>query len=166
MLVSANLGFSTKFYGNSAGVIATGVTHVDLLNHNERYSISKSMPDLSIRNMVLGISHFHFTFLISKSGTKRISWEGDVTITCESSGFVAHLHYKEEGRSCTNVVNGSITTISDPKTKLFKIEGPCGEIVKLKEGKKEEVLLDCSTLKKNKMNYMTWDKLDEHSSFK
>jgi hypothetical protein len=73
---------ATKYYGNSAGVASSGKEYVTLRSFDEVYCFSKCMPDIMIRNMILG--------------TKRIAWEGETVLTCEKTGFKAVFHYKEE----------------------------------------------------------------------
>ena len=84
--------------------------------------------------------------------------------------YLIYIYLIKQGRSSTNTVTGFIYKNPDLKTKLWKIHGPCGEVITLKDAttnsKHEEVLLDCTKLIKNKMNYLPWGQLEETSSFK
>jgi len=60
--LSTNIQFGTHFHGNSVTANPTGATYIDFELHNERYEISKSMPDIGIKNVIIG--------------TRRHSWKG------------------------------------------------------------------------------------------
>jgi len=155
VFVEANVSFSTKYYGNSAGVASSGKELVHLRNFDEVYCFSKCMPDIMIRNMILG--------------TKRIAWEGETILSCEKTGLKAVFHYKEEGWHCINVVKGYIVNLSEPDKKLYTFDGPCGEDINLVDPttkKKIEVLMESSKLTRISLHYLPRDKWSEHNSLR
>lgn len=107
----------TAFHGNSVTAMPSGPTEVEFGNHNEVYKLNPGMPNVGIKNVIIG--------------TRRHVWEGTVTITCEASGYQATLNYFEEGWYCINTASGYITTIKEPNNKLYTIVGSLSDVVTL-----------------------------------
>jgi len=164
-----------KFHGNSVGITIGRGERIELKKFDETYLISKSWPDIMIRNVILG--------------TKRETWEGEITFTCEKTNLRAVLQYKEEGWYCTNVVNGTVfQDIPDGASNvpIAKITGAVSQCLKTtpitpdelaaspsirrsssSNYTSEEVLLvDYTTLKRNKLEYLPIDEWHERSSLR
>jgi hypothetical protein len=77
-----NISFGIKFHGNSVSVNTAGSIKVWLREWNEEYQFSVFLPDLLVKNVILG--------------TKRIVWDGKATISCPQSNLRAEFQYKEE----------------------------------------------------------------------
>jgi len=152
--LEANIKFTTQFHGNSATALPTGATYIDFSKHEERYIISKSLPDMGIKNVILG--------------TRRHAWEGQLEIVCEKSGLKANFNYYEEGWYCINTVNGSISRVDDSNKKLYTFYGPLAQTVNVTncQTNKIEPLINLASYKKNKLQYIPFDKLDDRSSVK
>lgn len=151
--MQGNIKFSIEFYGNSVGVKGEGSAKVELQKHGERYLFSSALPNLTIKNVLIG--------------SKRIAWEGDLTIECPESGYKATMRFSEQGYWCYNVVEGEITKVEgEDETVLYRLSGVCGETFKLKneETDKEEVLLNFKDLKKNTLLYAPESERDDLDS--
>jgi len=142
------------FHGNSVTVLTRGPMRVVMAVHNEEYLFSTVLPDVGVKNVILG--------------TKRIAWEGDAVITCEQSGYKVFMNFKVEGWYCTNVVNGTIVKMNKPEELLYTFYGTLGEKVMMTDCKtnQQEVLFDWAQIKRNKLNYPPQDILDERNSLK
>jgi hypothetical protein len=149
----SNVTFGTHFHGNSVTAQTIGPTFIDFKKHGECYYFPKGMPDMGIKNVVLG--------------TRRHSWEGEVVIICEKSGYKAVLNYYENGWWCVNSVIGYVTKIESPETKLFTIEGPLNQEVTIKNENTNEIeSFKMENLKRLTLKYLPFKNLDETSSLR
>lgn len=145
----ANVSFSVKFGGNQVTVATAGELQLVSKRFNERYELTKCLPDMVIRNVVWG--------------KKYIMWEGEVTMTCPQTGITAYLKFKE--KSSQNIVKGYIMR-GESDEPLFEINGICGEKIMIHStaDKKEKVLLDLTTEPTARIHYLPKSKLAPLSS--
>jgi hypothetical protein len=137
--VLGNVTFGIKFHGNSVSVKSAGTCRVFLGNFGEEYIFSAFTPDLGIKNVILG--------------TKRIAWEGEISLECPASKLKSKIIYKEEGWSCINVVNGGITCSVTEKN-LYNFGGVIGgEINITSTDGTSELLFNSANLKKSTLLY-------------
>lgn len=135
-----NTTFSIKFHGNSVSIKTDGPLKVDIFQFQEQYIFSKSLPDVCVRNLILG--------------TKRIAWDGEINIYCPKSGLEANIVYKEEGWSSVNVAHGSISRRGN-SVPLYTFSGACSGVFTLCKYKtnETELLLDSAKVEKSKVRY-------------
>jgi len=135
------------FNGNSVTMTNRGPLSFYMPEHSEVYVLSTLLPSMQIKNVILG--------------TRRMPWDGEVTITCEASGLSARLNYKEEGWYCTNMVDGTIMKDGVP---IMSINGTVGDTINITDltTKETSVLLDHSQLKSNKIIFPT-ESIDERN---
>lgn len=147
----ANVSFSVKFGGNQVTVATAGELQIESKRFNERYELTKCLPDMVIRNVVWG--------------KKYIMWEGEVTMTCPQTGITAFLKFKE--KSSQNIVKGYIMR-GDSDEPLFEINGVCGEKITYHSSsdprKTEKLLLDLTTEASARIRYLPKSKLAPLSS--
>jgi len=146
--------FSTHFYGNSVSAIPSGRTLIDFLKLDEQYELPKPMPDLSVKNVVIG--------------TRRHSWEGELSLICQKTGYKAVLNFFEDGWWCINSVTGYIVKLDNPDKRLFTFQGVLGETITLTNTQTStpEVLVDLTKAVRQKIKYLPWEKLSDKSSVK
>src|SRR5207249_1220876 len=100
---------------------------------NEVYEIPRTTPDMVIKNVVWG--------------TKKIFWNGEVSIHCAKTKYSATFNFKESGNE--NVVKGELmyTNDNDEDEVLYTIDGKCGGVFNMtnKRTKEKTVLLDCES---------------------
>jgi len=107
--VQGHYTFMVQFNRNSVAVTCTGSTTITIGKYE--YYLAKVMPDLMIRNVILG--------------SKLVSWEGGLTVECKQSNMFGKFDLSTKGR--TNVAKGSICTLADSKEiPLAYVEGKCG----------------------------------------
>lgn len=156
--IKSNIAISTKFHGNSASINFHGFTRYELGLHGEVYEIAgRPHPDFWIKNMILG--------------TRRETWDGEITISCAKTNVRCTLVYKEEGWYSKNYLYG--TVFKDNK-EVLHIKGLVGDVfymakpeVSVKDFSTEgEVLLDMKNSKELKMEYLPEEQWDERSSLK
>lgn len=111
--VEGNISFNVRFAGNSVSVTTEGKSMVYLGDYDEVYEMSKGLPDMIITNVILG--------------TKRVFWDGDVSIDCKKTGYYAKMTLKNANHK--NIVEGYIAQGGENGTILFDFEGRCGEVV-------------------------------------
>lgn len=144
-----NVTFEIKFHGNSVSIATNGGTHIEFLEHGEEFIISKALPDMLLKNVIIG--------------TKRIVWDGPIVIECPKHGFKAALEYKEEGWYCINTIYGTLYN-SVGTIPCGKITGACSEQLNIAkcepaetpEGfvtRNPEPFLNIPQLKRSKLSY-------------
>lgn len=133
-----NISFNVKFGGNYVNVVTEGPTAVTVEDRLETYELSKSLPDMMIKNVVWGNELFPMGVPLNfELGTKRIFWSGDLSITCPKTGFSVVLTFKESGSD--NVVKGIITNTYTPEQgDLYVIEGRAGGVINMTNLKTKE----------------------------
>jgi len=120
--VEGNLSFAVKFHVNSATVTTSGDLKVKLVKHDENYILSKTLPDLLMKNVVFG--------------TRQMKWQKGIEITCPKSGYKAAITFTDSGSSETLV--GHITKGDEP---VLHFEGSLDdEVYFYAEGADEETL--------------------------
>jgi len=152
--MSSSVKFSTHFHGNSVTAHPEGHVYVDFYRRDERYILEKAMPDITIKNVILG--------------TRRHPYEGDVKIRCEKTGLVANLTYFEDGWWCVNTVTGFIAKESSPDVKLFTVRGPINGLVNITNSKTNAVepFIDLGKLHFTTLQYIPFEKLHDRMSVK
>jgi hypothetical protein len=83
--VNGNVSFSVKFHGNSVSVNTVGGLRLHLKNNEsdtEVYTISKSLPDVLINNILFG--------------TRFIGWSGEVEFVCEKTGYRVEMKFSSK----------------------------------------------------------------------
>eukprot|EP01111_Echinosteliopsis_oligospora_P010308 TRINITY_DN3182_c1_g1_i3.p1 TRINITY_DN3182_c1_g1~~TRINITY_DN3182_c1_g1_i3.p1 ORF type:complete len:338 (-),score=77.66 TRINITY_DN3182_c1_g1_i3:227-1240(-) len=120
--VEGIISFGVKFHMNSVTVGTAGNLRVSLHRHHEDYIFNKSIPDLLIKNVVLG--------------TRQTKWQKTVEVECKQSGCKCKITFTDSGSS--EKIEGVIT--KDGKTQL-KFEGSLDdEIYYFAETDEEETL--------------------------
>lgn len=154
MTVQGNISFGIKFHGNSVSVAGMGPNKMVLKKHNEHYDFSSVLPNLSIKNVILG--------------TKRIYWDGEITVHCPETGYRAKMVFKEEGWSAVNTVHGTLWKNDKEDDPLITFQGPCGGLIEMKNcsTNKKEVLLDSEKVEKCNIRYPPSDAVDDRFSLK
>jgi hypothetical protein len=109
-VVEGNISFNVKFGGNSVSVTTEGKSFIHLPDHDEIYEMSKGLPDMIITNVILG--------------TKRVFWDGDVSLSCPKTGYHAKMTLKNASHK--NIVEG---IVSKGDVVLYSFSGRCGEVV-------------------------------------
>jgi len=152
--MEGNIAFDIHFHGNSVSMLTKGPIKMNLGAKNEQYLFSTVLPDLSIRNVIIG--------------TKRLSWDGEVSISCPETGYKAIFSYQEEGWYCTNVVNGTILKDNAPDQPLYTFYGACGGKIDITDCKTNQVetLFDYTIQVPNKLVYPPTEIQDERNSLK
>lgn len=107
----------SKFLGNSAASMADGVLNMQLLNHNEVYTVT--WPNVYARGILFGA-------LLMELG-------GKTSIVCEQSGISTEIEFKTKGyfTGDYNVVVGKVKNAKG-KT-LYSISGKWNETLVLKD---------------------------------
>jgi hypothetical protein len=117
-------------------VTTSGTEKIVLGKYNEEYDLSKCLPDMVVRNVVIG--------------KKYIMWEGEVTIECPANGIVATLKFAEKSKD--NVVTGKVTNLETDEV-VYDIKGICGkEIYYFPPGKQAEQKLLIDVVKEPMAN--------------
>jgi hypothetical protein len=150
----SSIHFATKFHGNSISAFVTGGCKIELGFHGEQYIFNKPLPDLWIKNTIIG--------------TKREPYDGEVIITCPKTNLKCSIHYKEEGWSSVNHAYVVISKM-DNNTPIVTIKGVPGDSYHFQDNTtvgEDKVLLDMKSLKENKMIYMPEEEWDDRSSLK
>jgi len=148
IILKENLSFGVTFGGNKVSIITNGAGTIRLEKLNETYEMPKKIPDMSVRQLILG--------------TKRIFWEGNLTVTCKESGLVSFLNFMKSGND--NVVK---VTIQKDKEVLCVLEGLCGGQLSVAIGKeKKKPLLELDKIYRSRLRYLPINELDPYSSQK
>eukprot|EP01090_Pellita_catalonica_P021081 TRINITY_DN77_c0_g1_i1.p1 TRINITY_DN77_c0_g1~~TRINITY_DN77_c0_g1_i1.p1 ORF type:complete len:413 (+),score=74.55 TRINITY_DN77_c0_g1_i1:110-1348(+) len=100
--------FEIQFNRNSVSVTNNGP--ITLKCGDEEYILKKAMPDLMIRNVILG--------------SKLVSWEGGLTIECKQTGCSGKFDLTTKSR--TNHAKGGVYTPESADEPLIIVEGKCG----------------------------------------
>jgi len=148
----SNITFAIKFHGNSASVKTDGLSRVDANNFDEQYTLSKAVPDVLIKNVILG--------------TKRIVWDGEVSITCQKTGYKATFTYKEEGwYEPINVIRGVIAKLDNPEKVLYTFGGPLSGTINItnQETNQTDMLIE-GKISRKKIQYPPPELWEEFSS--
>jgi hypothetical protein len=93
-----------------SSVTTSGAETITLGKFGEEYELSKCLPDMIVRNVVIG--------------KKYIMWEGEVTVQCPANGLVATLKFAEKSKD--NVVTGKVMNIETDEV-VYEIKGVCGK---------------------------------------
>jgi hypothetical protein len=138
---ACNISFGVKFGGNSAAVTLAGGVQIQSDKYNEVYEMDKPLPDMSVKNVVFG--------------KKYIVWEGDVTISCVSTGYSAIIKFKED-KGKENSLRGIVTHV-DSAEPVLEFEGKCGGKVTYfmtSNPKDIQLLVDVETIPMARLNYL------------
>jgi len=152
--ISSNVSFNVKFGGNHVTVGLDGSVLIDFAKYGEQFEMTKAVPDMVIKNVVLG--------------TKRILWGGEINLACPKHGYSATLGFTESGN--INLVKGqlnhlNIDTMSDDV--LYEFEGKCGEKISYYSPKKKndkKLFVDVGAYKKPKLIFPEEERKDPMNS--
>jgi hypothetical protein len=150
---ACNISFGVKFGGNSAAVTLAGGVQIQSDKYNEVYEMDKPLPDMSVKNVVFG--------------KKYIVWEGDVTISCVSTGYSAIIKFKED-KGKENSLRGIVTHV-DSAEPVLEFEGKCGGKVTYfmtSNPKDIQLLVDVETIPMARLNYLPPEKQELTSSLR
>jgi len=148
---AGNMQFKVSFGSNMVNVVTDGYGMIHY--KDELYVLSKSLPDMIIRNTVWG--------------KKYIMWVGNFEISCPDTGYFVELEYSE-GKGKTNVVNGYLKH-RDSDDIIYHITGVCGDSLYFYASGDEdekELLIDVSIIEENSITYMREDQMDDYNSLK
>eukprot|EP01126_Amoeba_proteus_P039364 TRINITY_DN4146_c0_g1_i3.p1 TRINITY_DN4146_c0_g1~~TRINITY_DN4146_c0_g1_i3.p1 ORF type:complete len:429 (-),score=95.12 TRINITY_DN4146_c0_g1_i3:423-1709(-) len=106
-----NLKFNVRFGGNYAAVTTAGAVIIN--SGQETFTLDKSIPNMIIQNIVWGV--------------KYVMWNGDITLSCEKSGYSATLSLSEVSPT-HNKVEGKVFKNDQH---VYDIFGQCGVLVEL-----------------------------------
>jgi len=145
--LSSMVSFAVRFGGNSVSIVTDGAAVINCEKLNEQYQLPKRVPDMVVRNLILG--------------TKKVYWEGDIKISCSQTGFSSSLKFSKSGQD--NIVKG---TISNEKQNCINIEGKAGQVIHFwsTNSKDKKILVDFATLSKTKINYLPENEISEFAS--
>jgi len=160
-----NVTFEIKFHGNSVSIATNGGTKIEFLEHGEEIVISKALPDMLLKNVIIG--------------TKRIVWDGPIVFECQKHGFKATIDFKEEGWYCVNTIYGTLYN-SLGTIPYGKLTGACSETINIArcepaetpEGlvtKTPQVFMNIPSLKRGKVSYSPkgqWEYLSSRNIWK
>jgi len=148
LYVDGTFTAAINFNGNSVTMINKGPITVHMPEHSEHYVLSTVLPSMQIKNVILG--------------TRRMPWDGEVTISCEASGLTAKLNYKEEGWYCYNNVDGVILKDDKP---IMTFNGTVGGAINITDlsTRKTSLLINGETLKPLKVIFPPTSICDERN---
>lgn len=165
VMVEGNFIFEVTFHGNSVTIRTVGGLQVVLETPNgpERYILEKGMPDLLVKNVILG--------------TKYVFWTGDLDFDCPQTGYHTTLNFGYE--SSSNTIAGTIYKTNEEDEEelvpVVELKGKCGyetfaepagETSKKKKKKDKEKFCDGRDHEKIAPTYAKWKDLEECSSIK
>jgi len=143
-----NLSFGVSFGGNSLSVTTSGAAQLTFEKLNETYIFDRK-PDLFVKHLVIG--------------SKKIYWEGEVTITCAHTQLTTRLKFYRDGDHSDMKGTTSTPSSKDP---LLHFDGRCGEIFYMARGKeKKHPILDIPRLAKPRIYYPAVSQLEPLSSY-
>jgi len=148
IILTENLSFGVTFGGNKLSIVTNGPGRLRLEKLNETYDMPKKIPDMTVRQLILG--------------TKKIFWEGNLTVTCKESGLTSYLSFSKSGSDSVVKV-----TIQKDKEILCILEGLCGGQLQVAYGKeKKKPLLDVDKVHRSTLRYLPINELDAYASQK
>eukprot|EP01088_Endostelium_zonatum_P012332 TRINITY_DN26522_c0_g1_i1.p1 TRINITY_DN26522_c0_g1~~TRINITY_DN26522_c0_g1_i1.p1 ORF type:complete len:418 (+),score=93.80 TRINITY_DN26522_c0_g1_i1:100-1353(+) len=106
--VQGNYTFQVQFNKNSVSIANNGKVNIKI--GDENYFMAKAMPDINVKNVILG--------------TKLVAWEGKLSLDCKESGYYAECELYVKDR--TNLVKGKIIHKATSEEPVAFIEGKCG----------------------------------------
>jgi len=143
---SGNMQFKVSFGSNYVSVDTDG--YGCICHNDEVYELSKSIPDMVIRNTVWG--------------KKYIMWVGKFEISCLDTGYFIEIEFSE-AKGKTNVVNGYLKH-KDSDDIIYHITGECGESLYFfasGDEDEKELLIDVNDLYENDVTYLRENQWDE-----
>jgi len=146
-----NLIFRVAFGTNYASVNTSGLGRIYV--GGETYEISKSIPDMVIRNVVWG--------------KKYIMWIGTLQIECPETGYIAELELSEN-KNKNNVFSGHIRHRDDDQI-IYELYGICGDVLYYYPPDREdekEVLIDMTVSEEKEILFNSEDQLHDLSSLR
>jgi len=106
--VQGHYTFQVQFNRNSVTVANNGKVNIKV--GDENYFMAKAMPDMMIKNVILG--------------SKLVVWEGKMTLECKETGLKADCELYTKDRN--NLVKGKIFSKESDTEPLAFIDGKCG----------------------------------------
>eukprot|EP01089_Gocevia_fonbrunei_P009279 TRINITY_DN2140_c0_g1_i1.p1 TRINITY_DN2140_c0_g1~~TRINITY_DN2140_c0_g1_i1.p1 ORF type:complete len:398 (-),score=90.13 TRINITY_DN2140_c0_g1_i1:38-1231(-) len=100
--------FQVQFNRNSVTIANNGTVHLRV--GKETYTFAKAMPDMLVKNVILG--------------TKLVVWDGKLTLECKETGLTGDFELFTKDR--TNLVKGKLFTKDEEKEPIAHLEGKCG----------------------------------------
>jgi len=135
--IAGAVTFKVGFGSNCASVTTGG--EVMIHTGEESYTMTKSVPDMMVNNVIWG--------------DKYLMWHGTLTITCTKNNYIAKIVFSEVQNR--NLIEGEILEGDKP---LFKISGYAGQKSYLRDISKEDfedkLLVDISSYKDNTIFYL------------
>jgi len=144
-----NMQFKVSFGSNYVSVVTEGFGKIYF--GDEVYELSKSIPDMIIRNTVWG--------------KKYIMWIGKFEITCPETGYFVELEYIE-GKDKKNEINGYLKH-RDSDDVIYHISGECGETLYYYTPEDEDdkqIIINMNETNENDICYLGEDQWDDLSS--
>lgn len=153
--IDANFIFDVTFHGNSVTIRTLGGMRIilDTEDGPEEYNLEKGMPDLLVKNVILG--------------TKYVFWTGDMDFDCPKTKCKAHLSFGYVGSE--NTISGALSQNDEVKVELEGVTGfETWRKTEGKKKKKDKGVLFCDPREhtSRKPQYNLWKDLPEHSSLK
>eukprot|EP01088_Endostelium_zonatum_P011872 TRINITY_DN26027_c0_g1_i1.p1 TRINITY_DN26027_c0_g1~~TRINITY_DN26027_c0_g1_i1.p1 ORF type:complete len:400 (-),score=105.75 TRINITY_DN26027_c0_g1_i1:73-1272(-) len=106
--------FKAEMFTNS--VMITNYGQLKISINDEIYFLPKPMPDLLVKNIIMG--------------TKVVAWEGDIDIVCTKSNLrgLCQLALKSKGNTCEGNIydNAEKSENSKSEVPLIIVDGKCG----------------------------------------
>lgn len=132
--LTSNLSFGVKFGGNYVSIVTEGNTKIYCHKFNEYYELSKLLPGF----LYLINNNYLMLDMVIKNvifGTKKIFWNGQISVVCPQTNYSSTIHYKENGtfsmyininlqKGNENIVEGYIQ--NGQGDLLFSFEGNAG----------------------------------------
>jgi len=124
--------FTAKFSANSVHATTSGGSILKL--NNETYELSRIVPDMWIKNIIIGKT--------------RCEWIGEINIICRETGMSAAIVFEKE-----NYLRGFVMDAS--KKIIISFAGKTGGLIELviESNKVKNVMADFGTIKRSPIRY-------------
>jgi len=137
IVLQGNYTFQVQFNRNSVSIANNGKVNIKI--GEENYFMSKAMPDINVKNVILG--------------TKLVAWEGKLSLECKETGYYAECELYVKDR--TNLVKGKIVHKPSGEEPIALIEGKCGGLTTWNYNAKHPNYKDKSKDEKKKLEKPT-----------
>jgi len=149
--LTGNISFGVRFNRNSVSVVTEGTGLLNAPNFGETYELTKMTPNMLIKNVIWG--------------TKKIFWDGDVTISCPQTRYSATLQFGEDNND--NILKGSIIrfNVDGEGEEIMSFEGKCGGLITITSSTSskypaKKVLIDVENIDRAIFHYPPKSELD------
>jgi len=136
--LSSSSTFAVKFSGNHVTATVDGSGQIKAGKLDEQYNLIRRCPDVIIQNVIWG--------------TRRMFWQGDMTIVCPKTGCTATFKFWEKSNG-VNLVKGTVSNTSNVEPSNVTFEGRLGGIIETTVNGEKGVLIDVATVRKGTLHF-------------